>query len=175
MNKIYILGTVGCGKSTLAKKISNILKIPHYDLDDIFFTKKFNIKRNEKDRIKLLSKLCKKKKWIIEGVFSKPWVEQGIKKCDIVIFLDIPLRTLIYRITKRTIQREKSKLKGKERYNENFKEYVNLIKAVINYKKKKGYRGYIKHQAMIKKHKVNVVYLKNKKEINKFLGDLKEK
>jgi len=45
--KIFVLGTIGSGKSTFSKKLSLILKIKHYDLDDIFWTNKFNKKRSE--------------------------------------------------------------------------------------------------------------------------------
>lgn len=35
-NKIWIVGPPGAGKSTLARYISGILNIPHYELDSFF-------------------------------------------------------------------------------------------------------------------------------------------
>ena len=46
MKRLYILGTMGSGKTTLAKKFLR-LKIK-YDLDDIYW-KKFDIRRDEKE------------------------------------------------------------------------------------------------------------------------------
>ena len=34
-NKIYLIGPMGSGKSTIGKLLSNKLKLPHYDLDKI--------------------------------------------------------------------------------------------------------------------------------------------
>ena len=167
-NRIYIIGTVGSGKTFLANKLAHILKIKSYDLDNIFWKRKYGQKRSENERNRLFLSLCNKKKWIIEGVYTS-WIKEGLKKSDMVILLDIPLSTLIWRITKRTIKREKSKKFGKNRYKESLMGYWGLLKAVIRYRQKSHERGYYKHKEMIAKHQVNFVCLKNKKEINDFL------
>ncbi len=41
MNRLHILGTSGSGKSFLAKKLSEILNIEHYDF---FFIRKYDKK-----------------------------------------------------------------------------------------------------------------------------------
>ena len=174
LKRIYILGTVGSGKTYLANKLSKILKIKHYDLDDIFWAKKFGEKRDEKERDKLFRNLCRNKAWIIEGVYSV-WVEGGIKKSDLVIFVDPKTLTLLYRIIKRYISREKSRRKGKERYQENLRDVFGLMKSVMKYKNKKFERGYYKHKELIDKHQVEVIYLKSRKEINRFLKDIPPK
>ena len=33
--KLYIIGQAGCGKTTLAKQLSQKENIPHFDLDDL--------------------------------------------------------------------------------------------------------------------------------------------
>lgn len=37
MNKIIIIGTTGSGKSTVAKKLSEKLNVPHIQLDFLFW------------------------------------------------------------------------------------------------------------------------------------------
>jgi adenylate kinase family enzyme len=170
--KIFILGTIGSGKSTLAKQVSEKLKIKHYDLDDVFWTRKFNEKRREKDRDKKFRKLCDKRKWIIEGVYST-WIEYGIKKAEMVLLLKIPKRSLWWRITKRTLKKEKSKRFGEKRYKENFKDYLGLLKAANKYYKKKFTRGYYRHKELIDKHKVEFIILKNNKQVNEFIEGLR--
>jgi len=172
VKRIFILGTVGSGKTSLARELSRKLNIEHYDLDDIFWTKKFNKKRNEKQRDKLLKNIICKKKWIIEGVYTD-WIDEGIKKGDVIIILDIPFRSLFYRITKRTLKKEKSKQKGQEKYKENWRDFLGLIKAAKRYKINSG--AYYKHKKIIDKHKVNFVILRSKKQINKFLKEVTEK
>jgi len=168
-NKIFILGTMGSGKSTLAKELSKKLKIKSYDLDDIFWTKKFNRKRSEKMRNKMFKGLCNKDEWIIEGAYST-WIKYGIKKSDVVVLFKIPVKSLLWRITKRSIKREKQKNLGKERYQQNFKDYIDLIKATLKYYKRKDGKGFHQHKELIGKHKVNFVILKNNREVNKFLS-----
>tara|TARA_Y100000310_G_scaffold339688_1_gene433141 strand:- start:128 stop:652 length:525 start_codon:yes stop_codon:yes gene_type:complete len=166
--KIFVLGTVGSGKTTFSKKLSSILKIKHYDLDDIFWTNKFNKKRSEKERDKKFKELCNKNKWIIEGVYST-WIEYGIKKADIVVLLKIPKTSLFWRITKRSIKRKKEKQLGKERYNQNFKDYLGLLRATNRYYNKNFNRGYYQHKKLIDRNKVKFVILKTNKEIDNFL------
>jgi len=49
--KIFILGTSGSGKTTLAKQISEKRNIPHYNLDNFFWYKKFSKKEAQKREI----------------------------------------------------------------------------------------------------------------------------
>jgi len=165
LRKIFILGISGSGKTTLAKQISKKLKISSYDLDNIFFIRRFDKRRPEASRIRLFNKLINKKSWIIEGVYSD-WIEDGLKKSDLVILLDVPFRKTTYRVSKRYVKR-----KGK--YKENIKDLLKLINFIRKYKSKKNKKGYNLHMKLINKHKVEYIILKNNKQINEFLNDLK--
>lgn len=162
MKKIFILGNMGSGKSTLAKTISEKLNIKHYDLDDIFWKKKFNKKRDIKSRDKKFKELCNKKQWIIEGAYAT-WIEFGIKKADLVILLKIPLKSLLWRITKRSIKRNEENIKG----------WIGLTKATIKYYKRKDGKGFHEHEKLIDKNKVKFILIKNNKELNNFIKKLK--
>ena len=130
-NRIYILGTVASGKTTIAKELSKKLKIKHYDLDNIYWLS-FNKKRDEKERDKFFRRLCNKNKWIVEGAYSS-WIDYGIKKANLVILLKLPRALLLWRVTKRVLKKEKSKLMGEKRYKENFVDYYKYLRAIINY------------------------------------------
>ena len=166
--KIYILGTVGSGKSTLAKELAKKLKIKHYDLDDIFWVRKFNKKRKEKDRQKKFKHLCDKKEWIIEGVYSTS-IDYGIKKANLVVLLKISKKTLLWRITKRSFKREKQKKLGKLGYKQGFKNYLGLLKATKNYYKKDFDRGYIKHRELTEKYSSKFIEIKNNRDLKNLL------
>ena len=166
--KIYIIGTMGSGKTTLANKLSKKLNIPHYELDEIFWKRKFDIRRSNEECKKELKKLSKKKKWIIEGVFSK-WIEPGIKESDMVVWLDPPFFKLVYRLIFRKIKR-----KGlKEKWGDTFR----MIKQNYQYiyakpdKAEDNWGSKTKNQQikLIKKHKVKHIFLKNNKEIKDFV------
>jgi len=111
--------------------------------------------------------LCKKKKWIIEGVYSD-WIDYGINEADLVVLLKIPKTSLFWRVTKRTLKRERQKQLGQERFEQNFKDFVGLLKAINKYYKKNYDRGYYKHKELIDKNKVKFAILKTNEDINNF-------
>jgi len=171
--RIYILGSMGGGKTTLAKIISKKLNLPDYDLDNIFWKRKYDLKRGDKECKKLLDKIIKKDKWIIEGVYSR-WVKSGVKRSQLVVWLDLPFKTIAYRLIKRKILREDGK------YMENWRDTWRMVKQNYQYTQIKhndsdkkdtyGYKLYKDHKSLLNKHKF--VHIKNKKERNKFLEDI---
>ena len=161
--KIYIVGTMGSGKTYLAKKLSKELDISHYDLDDLYWKRKYDLKNSEPNKKSNLEKILKNKSWIIEGVYTD-WVDQAVKETDMLIWLDTHKNISSWRIFKRYIKRNNS--------NESLKDVFNLIKIVRKYKEDNPNSGYYQHKQMIEKNDAYLVYLKNKKEVNKFLEDL---
>tara|TARA_Y100000034_G_C6652209_1_gene285523 strand:+ start:56 stop:574 length:519 start_codon:yes stop_codon:yes gene_type:complete len=163
--KIYILGTSGSGKSTLAKKLSEGLKIKSYDLDDIYWYKKYTKKIKKSKRRGKLKQLIKgKKKWILEGIYTD-WSDEAIKKADLIIWISTPSRVLSWRIFKRYMKR-------KGELDETLRDCINLIKYARGYKKHPSSTGYEAHKKVIKKHTKKVVVLKNNRQIKKFLKDI---
>jgi len=101
LNKIYIIGPVGSGKTTLSKKLSKKYNIKCYELDNIVHDK--NNKRSNEEIIKLFNNIISKDKWIIEDVGRKIFIE-GIKQADIIYYININKLTLIIRIIKRWLK-----------------------------------------------------------------------
>jgi len=162
VNRIYIIGTSGSGKSFLSNKLSEKLGIPNYDLDDVFFIKKHTLRRSENKRDKLLSKIASRKKWIIEGVYGS-WIEKALRKADLVIILDIHLLVLTKRILFRFLRKNKAE-------RESLRDIIKLVKYVKGYKKSVTETGYKHHLHLMSKHKLNYFILKNSKEINQFIS-----
>ena len=107
MTKIYILGPVGSGKTTLANKLSEELKIKHHELDSIVWKYNSNgdIKRNDEEIKKLFSKLIKTKNWIIEDV-GRSIFDDGLKEADAIIYLNILRPILYFRILSRWVKQK---------------------------------------------------------------------
>ncbi len=169
--KILIFGVSGSGKSTLAKVLSRKLKIKNYDMDDIFFKKRHDVRREESQCEKMLATLCKKKQWIIEGAYAR-WVQPAVKSADFVILLKIPFRKAFYRITKRAIKR---KIGGEKniRDSESWEDYKLLLKFAKGYNKKGYAGGHETHKQLVEKNKKKFVIIKNNKDIKRLLKDLK--
>ena len=121
-NKIYIIGPVGSGKTTLAKILSNKYNINYYELDKVVFDDdNGNRKRTDEEVTTIFNKIIRKKKWIVEDVGRKIFID-GIKEADIVYYLDLSS----FEIYKRCISRWIRQKSGKEVYN-----YKPTIKGLI--------------------------------------------
>ena len=161
-NKIFIIGTMGSGKTTLAERLSKELKIRHYGLDDVYYSKKYTKKRKEDVRERKLNELLKKKKWIIEGVFNN-WTEEIFKKADLVVWLDLNPHYVVRQLLKRLFL-------GKKDEKINIREQWASMKYAVKYRK--GTNKFNYHKSMVDKHKPNLVHIKTRKELNTFLRGL---
>ena len=89
MNRIIVVGPSGAGKSSMSCKLRDILNLPLYHLDNIFWKKdRTHINREEFDT--KLSELLSKDSWIIDGDYSRTY-EIRMQRADTIVFLDYPL------------------------------------------------------------------------------------
>ncbi|WP_299515272.1 AAA family ATPase [uncultured Rummeliibacillus sp.] len=106
--RIHIIGSVGSGKTTLAKEISSKLGIPYYELDNVVWirNKSGDIKRTEQERKEYLTSIIQTDSWIIEGVHNEEWVSNCFNSADLIIFLDPKYSIRTYRIIKRFLKQK---------------------------------------------------------------------
>ncbi|MGE7825337.1 DNA topology modulation protein FlaR [Paenibacillus sp. NPDC093718] len=104
-NRIHIIGSVGSGKTTLARTLSAQLHIPYYELDNVVWERAEpdDIRRSEADRDAMLLSIVNKKCWIIEGAHLK-WVSPSFRRADLIVFLKPSYSTITYRIITRFIK-----------------------------------------------------------------------
>lgn len=101
MNKIYIVGNVGSGKTTLANKLSKNLNIKNYELDSLVWDdSKESIRRTDEEILKLFKNVINNDKWIIEDS-GRDIFKEGIKEADLVILLDLSNKIIKIRLLKR--------------------------------------------------------------------------
>ena len=95
--KILIVGIVASGKTTLARKLSKLLDIKHYEIDSVVHDDEKGIKRSEKEQKKIFNKINKEDNWIIEGTLRKH-LFYLCERADKIIYLDIPVKVRKKRI-----------------------------------------------------------------------------
>lgn len=106
--RIHIIGSVGSGKTTLAREISLRLDIPYYELDNVVWKRHScrDIRRTEQERERYLNNIIQSDSWIIEGVHNEDWVSNCFHSADLIIFLDTKYSIRTYRIIKRFLKQK---------------------------------------------------------------------
>ncbi len=159
-NRIYIFGGTGSGKTTLAKKLSSLLKIPYFTTDEFIYKNNWSEKFTGKQRDTKLKKASNNKKWIFEGVHRGDWILPAFKKSELVIILNISRLILLKRALTRYIKRKLGFEKNPKK--EKLTDILILIKYVWIYKND----NFIYPKNMVKKHKKNFIILYNKNHPN---------
>ena len=124
--RIHIIGSVGSGKTTLARVLSSELNIPFYELDNIVRRRYISgdIRRSKEERDAHLNRIIALDIWIIEGVHHK-WVFQSFQNADLIMFLDTEHSKRTFRIIKRFIL-QKTGLE-KANYKPTFKMFMKMF------------------------------------------------
>ncbi|MWC29376.1 hypothetical protein [Paenibacillus sp. MMS18-CY102] len=92
MTKIFIIGIVASGKTTLAKRLSNEMNIPWYELDCIVHheTATERYKRTASEQVEVINQIDREGSWIFEGTDRESY-QCLFEMADIILFLDPPL------------------------------------------------------------------------------------
>lgn len=163
LNKILIIGSVGSGKTTLAKKLSELKKIKYYTMGELVYKKYPTEKFTLKETNKKLKDILNNNKWIIEGVYFTDWILPAYKSSDFVIILDLNKLKLSNQVIKRAIS---NSFKGD--YN-SLKTLKRQFKFIFSYSKKNSEN----HKNIVSQFKKPHIIFKNNKQINNFLKSLK--
>lgn len=108
--KLYIIGHVASGKTTLAREISARLGVPCFHLDEIVYmpdgsSPLGNRKRTPEDRDALFCEIISRHDWIIEDV-GRECFSRGLLEADEVVLLNVPRIVLKSRIVRRFIRQK---------------------------------------------------------------------
>jgi adenylate kinase family enzyme len=123
--KILIIGSVGSGKTTLAKKLSKKLEIPYYEIDSIVYNDTKKEKRLTPEQDNIIKNINKNTSWIIEGTLRKN-LNYLLDLSDKIIYLNTNYNIRKMRILKRYF---KQKLKiEKINYKSNLKLLIQMYK-----------------------------------------------
>lgn len=160
-DKIYIIGWFWSGKSLLAKRIAAIKKIPHFDLDDIRWVKKYSHKLSDNERKQKLDNILQRNaQWIVEWCVVD-WADECYMLADLIIVLKIPSYVAAWRIMKRYLSRIFS-----WKYAWTFWWMLSLMyRAYEYYQWSKGKYSFCRHIQDCKKYKCKYMIIRDAKEI----------
>lgn len=103
MKRVAVFGNAGGGKSTLARRLAEMTRLPLYPLDLIQF-RTGGIPVPHEEYLKAHADLLRRDEWIIDGFgcVASAWERFGV--ADTLVYLDLPLLTHGWWVTKRLIQ-----------------------------------------------------------------------
>lgn len=152
--KIYIIGIVASGKTTLARKWSKVLNIPFYELDCIVYGEREGVryKRTPEEQLEIIKHIDKKGQWIIEGTYRKS-AHVLLDLADRIVFLDTP----IWKRNVRILSRHMKQVWGLEKchYKPSFCMLKSMYSWSNDFEKNRS-----KFEAMLKKygHKLVIIH-----------------
>lgn len=133
VERVHIIGSAGSGKTTLAREYARIKGIPHHELDNMMWADVAARRpRPTAERDLLLQQSIAPERWVTEGIFWQKWVSPLFERADKIIVLDIPARTLHYRVVKRHFKLLLAA--ERESYHLFLPTLIELIKLNRNYK-----------------------------------------
>lgn len=150
--KIWIIGAVASGKSTLARVFSEYMKINHYELDNLVHIRKptGDIRRSDFERDEIFNKIINNDSWIIEGVYRECFYN-GLEHSDGILIMDTPSkirkRRIIFRWLKQLFKLEYS----------NYRPTIKMLRNM--YRWSDGYdKSYNDFLSILKPYKEKVIY-----------------
>lgn len=171
--KVYIVGSVASGKTTLARKISDVISIPCTHLDGIVHVKDEsnkvwgNYRRTDEEINQLFIELIKEPRWIIEDAGRKCF-SKGMDDADIIIHLKPSKFTRKRRIITRYI---KQKIGVEDSlYTPSIRMLKFMFRAIEKYE-----TGEDDLEIRLNQYTHKTVTLKTNKEINEFMIFIRER
>ncbi|WP_255248187.1 DNA topology modulation protein FlaR [Terribacillus saccharophilus] len=106
--KIHIIGSVGSGKTTLAKELSQLLGASHHELDNVVWKRSLegDTRRSDKEKMEFIKDIIDSDAWIIEGVHTDDWIEDSLLNAELIILLDPSYGIRNIRIIKRFLRQK---------------------------------------------------------------------
>ncbi len=111
--KLYIVGPVGSGKTTLARRLSKELGVPRFHLDQVAHqrdrtAKIGNRKRPEAQRDAIFQGILAREAFILEDT-GRPCFAQGLEAADHILLLEPPTWVRLGRILLRWVRQNLGK------------------------------------------------------------------
>jgi adenylate kinase family enzyme len=101
--RINVIGTSSVGKSTLAASIARLLEVPHIELDALHWEPNWTAAPIEVFRERVRAAIAGDG-WVVDGNYAMVrdllW-----ERAEAVVWLDLPLRTILWRYLTRTVRR----------------------------------------------------------------------
>lgn len=105
LRRLVIKGISGVGKTTLSRELSERLGVPHVELDALHHGPNWESASPELLRSRVNAALDDELGWIVDGNYTSKLGSIVLERAQLIVWLDLPLRTALMRLTRRTASR----------------------------------------------------------------------
>ena len=167
MERVLIIGCGGSGKSTLARQLGEKTGLPVVHLDKLFWHPGW-VESTKEEIDEKIRRVLEEPRWIMDGNYNRT-IDERLKRCDTVIYLDFSRWACLMGVAKRVIttygQVRPDMGEGcPERFD------LDFLKWVWNFNKSKREKYY---KLLDKTEGIQIIILKNRREVRKFLERVK--
>jgi adenylate kinase family enzyme len=103
LERINVVGTSGSGKSVFARRIAELLDLPYYEMDALFWKPGWQQAADE-ELFSKVEEVCAQPRWVLDGNYTRTLPIKW-KRVQVVVWLDPPFLPTVLRVTARTIRR----------------------------------------------------------------------
>lgn len=103
MQRVLVMGSSGSGKSTFARRLSDITGIPTVSIDALFWKPGWVESDREEFRSRM-AEVAREPRWIMDGNYTKSAGELRRELADTVIWFDLPRATCMLGILTRIVK-----------------------------------------------------------------------
>ncbi len=111
-SRVLVAGTSGSGKTTLARELSARKGLPHTEIDSLFHGPGWTPRESFLEEA---TAVADGDRWVSEWQYS-PVRPHFLARCDLLVWLDLPLVVVMWRLVRRTVSR---RVRGTELWNGN--------------------------------------------------------
>jgi adenylate kinase family enzyme len=101
LQRVVVVGTSGCGKTTFAKQLAETLQSTHIELDRLFWLPNWN-PRNPDDFRRQVEQHVRENQWVVDGNYGA-LRDMIWSRATHLIWLNYSYPLVIWQVTKRTI------------------------------------------------------------------------
>jgi adenylate kinase family enzyme len=103
--RISVAGISGSGKTTTGRSVADPLGLAHVELDALFQVPNWSQPAAEEFRRRVLAAIDGIDGWVIDGNYHGHLEGLVLERADTLVWLDLPLRTCLRRMARRTWRR----------------------------------------------------------------------
>ncbi|WP_456844025.1 toxin [Cellulomonas sp. P5_C6] len=174
LRRLRVVGNTGSGKTTFAARAAAVLRVPHVELDAVFWDADWTKRDPDEARARLRE---------LVGSSSGGWVTDGnwttgvaglLDDADAFVWLDFPRRTVMPRVIRRTLRRG---LLRTELWHGNREDLRNLLSrdpdqnvVLWSWTQHEPYR--LRYEELAQRSPIPVVRLRSPREAHRWLATL---